>query len=136
MATKANKPDPRRALVEQMKVKVDAICGLAVTNCESVQDDFRDVIQLVLEVWDAKTPLLFFVWPDGAHAFDLGPMNANTERVHRDRRAASVWAEAASGGMAFEATLKSGLSELPLSEVVETVRFYYENKEPLASAGC
>lgn len=139
MANKATRPDPKTIILEQMKSKVEAYCGghdLDETDRAIVMADFREVVQEVLERWDGKAHLLFFVWAEGAHAMQLGDSRTNLPRVHADRRKAEVAVDMARGGQAFEVTLKAGLVEAPLRDVPELVRYHYADKTPLASLGC
>lgn len=139
MATKANKVDPQRAILEQMKAKIEAYAeahGFTDFDRAVVMADFREIVSQVSERWDGKTPLIFAVWSEGASALLLGAADSDLNQVRKVKRQVDVLIDMARAGEVYECTFRMGLSQVPLSELAETAHDYYRDKTRLASCGC
>ncbi len=94
---------------------------------------------LRMHQWNGETPLLWFVWTGGSFLFQLAaPIGTGGALAHRDRRIGWVGHDMArgNGGKCYVVTLTEGVMEVPLQDLLPTIREYHTDKTPLASQGC
>ncbi len=98
---------------------------------------YGEILERV-QKWNGETPLLLFCWPGGAFQFQLGaPVGTGGALAHRDRRIGWVGRDMARGnaGKCYVVTLTEGVTEVPLQDLLPTIREYHTDKTPLASQG-